>query len=354
MKRTLGLIPVFLLMVVLTACGDGDEQVKKTPPKPVKAMIVGELVENLSREFTGKVLATTTAELSFEVSGRLIELPVVEGSEKKKGELLAKIDPTRYQANLKDAQAKYDLTKAQFKRGKQLIVQKFISENEFDVLRSNMNQAKAALDKAQKNLNDTVLHAPFDGFVAKKYVDNFEYIKAKEPVLAFHDVDYMDIEIQLPEYIVLQVKKGKDIKSFVIFDQVNKEYALTFKEFSSRADADTQTYRTVYKLKAPKGINVLPGMSVTVKLVMPDYKNNQQNFYLVPSSAVFSGPSNKPHVWVIDAKTQQVKPQLVKVANMSGDKIKILSGLSKGEQIVTAGVHFIRQGQKVRPIMDKK
>jgi RND family efflux transporter MFP subunit len=338
----------------LTACSEEKKIPVKIKPRPVKAIVVGEKKKLITREFTGKTLATVKAELSFEVPGRLIKLPVKESTEKQKGELIAAIDPKRYEDKVNQEKAKYDLAKAQFDRAKALIKQNFISKNDYDILESQMNIAKANLSTAKKNLRDTVLYAPFDGFVAKKYVDNFEYVKAKEPIVSFHDVEDMDVEIQIPEYIILQIKDGAAARPIVVFEGVNKEYLIKFKEFSSKADPDTQTYRAVYTLKAPKEINILPGMSVTVKFNLPDYKNDKKTFYLIPASAVFSGTDNKPNVWIIDKNTKKIKAKNVVVANMTGENIKVLEGLNRGDEIVVAGVSFLRAGEKVYPIESKK
>ena len=280
----------------------------------------------------------------------MIKLPVKESTEKKKGELIAAIDPKRYEDIVNQEKAKYDLAKAQFGRAKALIKQNFISKSEYDILESQMNIAKANLSTAQKNLRDTVLYAPFDGFVAKKYVDNYEYVKAKEPIVSFHDVEEMDIEIQVPEYIILQIKDGAKYSPVVEFEGVKKEYPIKFKEFSSKADPDTQTYRAVYTLTAPKEINMLPGMSVTVKFQLPDFKNEKKSFFLIPASAVFSGSNNKPSVWIIDPKTHKIYQTNVVVANMTGDQLKVLEGLEQGQEVVIAGVSFLRSGEQVYSI----
>jgi RND family efflux transporter MFP subunit len=348
------IVALLLSALFLVSCGEEKKTEVLEKAKPVKTMIIGQLQDTISREFSGKVEATIKAELSFEVPGRLIKLPVKESTEVKKGELIAAIDPKRYQHKVDQQKAKYNLAKAQFERAAALVKQNYISRNEYDILESNMNVAKSNLNTAEKNLKDTVLYAPFDGFVAKKYVDNYEDIKAKEPIVSFHDIEKMDVVIQIPEYIVLQIKDGTESQPYVLFQGIKKEYPIKFKEFSSKADPDTQTYRAVYTLDAPRDINMLPGMSVSVKFRLPDFKNQKQPFYLIPASAVFSTISNKPHVWIVDSKTSRIKPREVKVANMTEDQIKVLDGLNPGDMIVIAGVNFLRNGDLVKPIADKK
>lgn len=338
----------------LSACSE-PKKPELAIVKTVKAYNVGGASNSQKRAFPGKVVASKTAELSFQVSGNLVKLPVLEGDTVKKGQLLAALEPDRYQEKVNEAKAKYELAKAHYKRGKTLVKDKFISEAEYDKLKSNLSVHQAGLSTAQKNLTDTVLNAPFDGIVAKKYVDNHEDIKAKEPIMAVHDIEHVDIEIQVPEYIILRIDKEDSYDSRIFFEGlIDRSYPVTVKEFSSKADPDTQTYQVVYTMSAPKGINVLPGMSVTIQVDLPDFKSGAKSYYLIPSSAVFNNEKNQTLVWLIDAKTGKIKAKKVSVANLSQGEVKVLSGLSKGDTIVAAGVHFLRAGDIVKPIEEAK
>lgn len=353
-------IIVFTVALLLLACKEEKKEVKVSP-KPVKSMTIQPKLKTQKREFVGKVEATIKAELSFEVSGKLKQLPIVEGKQIKKGQLLAAIDPKRFQDAVDQAQAKYKLDKAQFERAEGLIGKNFISKSEYDILKSKMKIAKANLETTQKNLTDTKMYAPFNGFVAKIYVENYEHVKAKEAIMIVHDLEVMDVEIQIPEYIAKQIqsdskqsKTKQKYHAFAIFDDFPKyKFPLTYKEYSSRADEQTQTYRVVYSMEAPKEVNVLPGMSVTVVADVPDYKNMKQSYFTIPSSSVFSSLDKKPQVWLIDPKTNKIHAVKIQTTTLTGNNIKVLKGLKEGDQIVVAGVHFLREGQTVKPIGSK-
>lgn len=346
-----------ILIMTLTACQEDKKPIEK-PIKPVKSMVINSQVKKQQRVFVGTVEATIKAELSFEVSGKLNQLLVLDGDTVKEKQLLASIDTKRYQDQVEQAKAKYNLDLAQFQRAEKLIQKDFISKSEHDILKSKMNISKANLETAQKNLKDTSLYAPFNGVVAKVDVENHEYINAKEPIMRVHDLSAIDIEIQVPEYIIKQLQASEKVHSkktnyqaLAIFDNFsNLKFPLTLKEYTSKADEKIQTFRVVYSMPSPKQINVLPGMSVNVQILMPDYKNAKKPFYLIPSSSVFSGLDKKPQVWLINPETKKIKAVTIKTTSLNGNNIKVISGLNSGDQIVTAGVNFLREGQIVKPI----
>lgn len=345
-----------LAVLVLFAAGCQEEkkiQVSNPKPKPAKVMTIDAGQQYIKRLFSGKVVAAQKATLSFEVPGKLNQFPVLEGSTLKKGDLIAAIDDLHYQETLKESGAKFDFAKAQFDRAEKLIKNNFISQNDYDLLKSKLNIASANLSSAQKNVKDTVLYAPFDGVVVKTYVENFEYIKAKQNIVLLQDLSDIDVEIFVPEYIILQMKQKSELNPRVIFSVVNKSYPATLKEFSSQADPTTQTYRAVFTLKAPEDINILPGMSVNLELTLPDFKTKSQSYYLIPVDAVFSGDDKQPKVWLVDPKTHQIHAKSIETGDLTGQSIKILKGLEQGQMIVVAGVHHLREGQEIKPLETK-
>lgn len=342
---------IILVGVTLTLLGcQQDKKGNAPPPKPVKVMTVPAAGSKVTRIFSGKIEAATKAILSFEVKGTVNKFPIKTGDVLKKGQFIASIDPHLYQEEVEKAKAEAELAKAQFDRGDALVKKNFISKSDYDLLKSKLNIANAKLSSAEKNLKDTQIYTPFDGIVIKKYIENFEYVQIRQPVISFENLDTLDVVIFLPESIVLQFKKGQEISPEVIFDEANKSYPITVKEFSAKAEKNTQTYRTLFTLKAPKEINILPGMSVKVKLKLPDYKNQGKGFIAIPSSAVFAGPDGKPNVWIVEPERKQVHSKTISTGDLIDNNIKVFSGLEPGEMIVTAGVHFLNPGQTIKPL----
>ena len=114
MLKQLSYLWIVVLIFSLAAC-DGDKQEKKPIVKRVKTVIVGLADVESLRRFPGKILPAEQSQLSFEVSGRVYQLPVNEGDKVKKGQLLAALEPEKIQDTFDKTEAKLKLAKAQYK-----------------------------------------------------------------------------------------------------------------------------------------------------------------------------------------------------------------------------------------------
>ncbi|MCU7837433.1 MAG: efflux RND transporter periplasmic adaptor subunit [gamma proteobacterium symbiont of Taylorina sp.] len=310
------------------------------------------------RNFPGRVDANKKAELAFRVSGKVQELLIKEGDLVNKGDLIAKLDATDFQISVNDKNALFTRASNDFKRGKKLIVDGNISKMDYDSLESKFLSARAELNLAKQQLAYTELKAPFTGTVAKRYIQNFEEIQAKQEIISLNDNEILEIKFDLPENLILRLKKIENAKRedtkykdhipvIAIFQsQTGKEYSLSFKEMSTKADASTQTFLATYTMPKPESIVLLPGMTATVKVDFSSVIDTDEIFYL-PVSAVVADVDLQGTVWVVDEKTMQVNPVSVKVGTMKGNQIQIKEGVDVGLRIVTAGVPFLYKGLKV-------
>ena len=356
---TTRLISLLLISVLLSACEDPQptEQASETV-RPVKLFTVGESEDNWVREFPGEVVAHQGSYLGFRVSGELVEFPVRAGQQVEKGQLIAKLDPEDYQLQYNQRKAQYDLTATQLKRVKALYDKNIVSQSEYDQAVANEQVAKSAYNIAKTNLNYTELRAPFTGVVAKVFVKNFESIQAKQNIVRLETRDMMDVEIQIPEKLVARVNKSDseitDYHPTVIFDAYpDKAYSLTIKEYDTQADPATLTYRVVFQLPVPKDFNLLAGMTAQVYIDFSKISNSASETHKVPVEAVFSDPhasdTKRSFVWIYNPESQVVTKREVQVGELHRDGIDILEGLTRDDQIVAAGVHYLESDMKVRP-----
>ncbi len=339
------------LSLTLSACQQ-EKSTKAAMPRPVKSIVLGNTQSNVIRHFPGKVLPSKSAELSFEVAGKLVSLPIKKGESVNKGQLLAQLDQKPFEDTQQQMQARHDLNKSQYLRGKELVKNNFISRSEYDKLYSNYKVSEANLSTAKRNLKDSTLIAPFKGIVADSYVENHEQIKAKETLMSLHDITELDIEIHVPEKFMQKLKdkeKDHDTNDLTVkFDAFpKKQFNIDFKEFSSQSDPDTQTYAVVFIMKQPESINVLPGMSVTVSASMSNKDINQPDYYILPIGAVFSENNQQSYVWLVNPTKLTVYKQAVKTGMMQGSNIEVTAGLKPGQRVVIAGVHQLRDNQLI-------
>lgn len=353
-------IPHFILLAVgvtsLFACSKKDVEDKEPVVRPAKIFTVGQVNDSLIRSFPGEVQSSKRAIQSFRVGGELKELPAVPGQKIKRGDIMARLDQKDFKLKYDDSKAKFDLAKVQYKRSEEILAKGLIARADYDKAKSRYLAANADLKLAKSNLDYTTLTAPFDGVISKVHVDNFANVKANEPIVHIQSLANVDIVFQLPENVVARIKtsKGKKADIKVRFDaKEDKTYQAVAKELDREADTQTQTYRAVVTMDRPTEFLVLDGMSTTVIVDFSKSFSDTAEKILLPPAAVFAAEdealdSKQRYVWLVDPKSMQVSKQAITVGKLSNQGIEVLSGLEIGHKIISAGVSFIQDGQKIK------
>ena len=350
-RKQLVILVAFLVMLSLAACGKEEKTEKREVIRPVKMMTVRDANALLTHGFPATVRASRRAVLSFKVSGPLVELPVEEGENVKKGDLIAQIDKRDFLNAIKEAMARYREAEQQFARYKELYAKKQVSRADFDRYRAARDVALAKLQDAKNALCDTTLLAPFDGVIAKRYVENFYKVKAKEPIVFLQDISRIELLVNVPELVMAAIREKSSGNVIATFESIpGKTFALELKEYSTEADPATQTYQVVFITDQPAEANILPGMTATVTTALKPEAKNAEPEIIVPALAVLDAPKDKPYVWVFDPSQGKVHKRFVKIGSLKDSgSIRIVEGLKPGEIIVIAGVTKLKEGMKVRP-----
>ncbi|WP_425331683.1 efflux RND transporter periplasmic adaptor subunit [Pseudoalteromonas viridis] len=345
----------FPALLLLSACQDAVQQTTTSQIiRPVKLHTVADPQAGQLRSFPAEVVANQGSYLAFRVNGELMEFPVLAGQEVKKGQLLAKLDPEDFELQYQQRKAQFELAVAQLNRIESLYEKSITSKAEYDQALANKQVAESAFKIAQTNLENSELRAPFDGTIAKVFVKNFENIVAKQNILRLETRDRMDVVIQVPEKLVARVNKDLDYHPTVIFDGYpDKSYLLNIKEWDTQADPVTLTYKVVFSLPIPKDFNLLAGMTGHVYVDPSKITNQSNSAIIVPNEAVFSEQTQETagnhYVWVYNPDSQQVSKRAVQPGQLRQQGFEIQSGLKPGDIIVSAGVHHLKEGLKVRP-----
>ncbi len=353
-KALTGALTVFVLLamaLLLGGCSKEEVEKKVEVVRPVKVMTVKAATASFSHGFPGKVRASRRSELSFKVSGPLVALPVEEGQHVKKGDLVAQIQMRDFQTALDEARARNLEAEKQFRRYKELYAKKQVSQADYDRYRAARDVARAQLEDARNRLQDSSLLAPFDGIISKRFVENFQKVQAKEPIVNLQDITRIEILVNVPEQLMAELRDKKELRIHASFETIpGKEFPLTVKEFSTQADPATQTYQVVTVMDQPAEANILPGMTAMVTAQTGPGRHDAARTILIPAIAVMDAPGNEPYVWLLDKKTSTAHKVRVTVGRLEGSKnIFIKDGLKDGDVVIVAGIMQLEEGMKVRP-----
>ncbi len=174
-----------------------------------------------------------------------------------------------------------------------------------DQSRAQIDSAQAAVDTARDELGYATLRAPFGGVVSKRYVDNYQEVRAKEPIVSLDNVSSVEVLVDVPELIVATFKESGETQAVAEFAAApGKQYPLTIQERAMRADPQTQTYQVVFRMPQPNDINVLPGMTATVT-GNARMREETKGVFIVPAIALVADTARNANVWIVDKGTSQ-------------------------------------------------
>jgi RND family efflux transporter MFP subunit len=347
-RLVLGTITVFLL----TACDTeppSTEGKTEVVVRPAKLIEVGKTNSDVFLNYPAVIKSEEHSALSFEVSGVLTELLVVEAQAVKQGDVLAKLDQRDLQTQVESARAQFDSANALYQRAVRLIKQDAISRSSLEERKSGRDVSKAQLDTAEKALQDSVLTAPYDGNIAKIQLKKRQAVEAGAEAISIIGGGKLEATINLPSSIVTKAGRSKSpaSDSYIILDSASDLHIpATFKEASLEADAASQTYEVVFTFDAPEDLIVLPGMNAVVWFRDPSRSTSDTNKIQIPLTAVATDGDQK-YVWIVDQTTMMVSKRNVVIEANVGTMVGITDGMKSGETIVASGISALSEGMKV-------
>lgn len=347
-------VALLMCLIFLTACqADTDED------KPVRAIQYIEVSDSASgqvRRLSGIVQSSQKADLSFEVAGNVKTVNVKLGEQVAQGQILAELDPKPYELLQSSAQA--DLTKAKaqllekesdYQAKATLYEKRFVAKTvvdtakaEYDTAAQSVESAKAKLELAERDLSHTVLKAPFAGELAKRDIDPSTNIVAGQTVFELLGQGGLEVNVSVPESLRRMITLNMPVTA--IFPTLNGIKTQGLVSEISAAANELNAFPTKVLITPVEGI--YPGLSA--ELIFNYQPKGDKIVFLIPATALLPGPDNESaYVYVFDPKTSTVHKQLVSAQQMQSNEVEISSGLSIGDIVATAGVHFLYDGQKV-------
>jgi RND family efflux transporter MFP subunit len=344
-----------LVLALLAACS------KEAPPpedvRPVRAMQLAAGGAQTRTEFSGDVRPRYESRLGFRVAGKISARKVDVGATVRRGTLLMQLDPqdlrlgqAQATANLRAAQTNAELARAELKRYQDLRAQNFVSQAVLDqkiaAARSSQASVEAARALSSEQANQTGyanLESDTDGVVTGIDAEVGQVVAPGTPVVRVARTDEKEVVIGVPEDQVDELRKVHEVKVRLWADP-NRSIAGKIREVAPVADSATRTYTV--KVSIPASEDVRLGMTAVVELVQQASGGAQLH---APLSSLVQN-KGASSVWVIENVNgaQQVRLQPVQVGGVAGNEVILSSGVRPGQQIVTAGVNLLKNGQKVR------
>ncbi|WP_448119889.1 efflux RND transporter periplasmic adaptor subunit [Pseudomonas veronii] len=349
MMRLTGLLAASLLLL---ACSKNDP-----PPEPVRPVLSMEVKaedqETLGR-FAGTIQARYESNLGFRVPGRIAHRTVDVGAEVEKGAVLAVLDPTdqqnqlravqgdlaRVQAQFINAQASARRQQALFNRGVGAQAQLDAAQTDLKTTQASLDQAQASVNQAKDQLNYARLRTDHGGIVTAWNAEAGQVVSAGQQVVTLARPDIKEAVIDLPAGLAERLPS--DVV-FLVAGQLDPSVntTATVREIEPQAQSATRTRRARLTLAdTPAAFLLGTAISVTLSSAIPPRIE-------LPLSAL-QQIGGKTRIWLLDTQSRTVQPREVTVLSRDADSVLLNGGVKPGERIIVAGVNSLQPGQTVK------
>ncbi len=356
-SRGLGLLSLSALLgaaFLLGGCNSGE------PPKRqavrVKAIAAQPTPLAPLIALTGEVKARFQNDLSFRVSGKIVERNVDVGAHVEPGDVLARVEPNEQQANVKAAKAAVEAAEAQlkqvsaaFERQKSLMASGYTTRRDFDQTQETYRSAQASLDsakaqqsQAQDQLAYTVLKAGVPGLITARFAETGQVVQGAQPIFTIARDGARDAVFDVDEAL-LTCPPGDLTVHVALASNPSIATEGTVREVAPTVNTNNGTIRVKVEMKS-----VPPGMTLGAP-VIGSARTRAADGFTVPWNALFKD-GGKPAVWIADPQSKAVQLRPVTVARYEAGRVLLKDGLKTGELVVTAGSQLLWPGRIVEPV----
>ena len=354
LRRLFRLTAAIGVLVLISALPGCKKQETAAAPniRPVRTVTVELSQAGETVSLTGEIQPRYQADLGFRVDGKILERPVDVGTQVKKGDLLARLDPQQYRQDLEVAKAEVakadaEVTRAQAQeyRQRELLKNGHTTQVAYDQALKTFKTAQAEADaarakqvQASENLGYTDLKADADGVISAIGADPGQVVSAGQMVVRLAQPGEREAVFNLAEAAFKNPNKNPIVEVKLVSNpDIKTEGRVRY--LSPQADPTTRTFTVRVSLPdAPPQMRLGANVIGSVTL-------NEGSSITIPSSALFQ-KDGQPAVWLVDKDgTVQLKP--ITVQRYQGDSVVVGDGLAQGDVVVTAGVQKLLPGQKV-------
>jgi membrane fusion protein, multidrug efflux system len=343
------------LCLLATACSEREEKQTSQPPRPVLSIRVEPRTAAVFGPFTGTIQPRYQSTNGFQISGRMVTRNANAGDLVKTGQLLASIDPrlsvfslNSAQAEVANARATLINAQANEERKRKLLADGSggTTRAQVDDAIANRETAQAALDqalanlqKAKEQLGYTQLKAEYDGVISSWDAEVGQVVSAGQAIVTVAQPDIREAVFDVPAELAGQIQQNATFTVSLLMDE-RVSTSGTIREITPLAEASTRTQRIRLSLEHPPEAFRLGTTVTTTQL------HETSPLIEIPAAAVLRD-GNQAKVWLV-TPSNTVELRDIVIGRQEGDVVKVSRGLVNGDRVVTAGVHSLTIGQRVR------
>ncbi|QJD80086.1 efflux RND transporter periplasmic adaptor subunit [Spirosoma rhododendri] len=309
----------------------------KGPTPAVNAYVVRaqDIKENVIT--SGSLLAAEQVDIYPEISARITQLTIQEGQPVAKGQLLVKLFDADLRAQLQKLQAQADNARRTEERNKQLLARGGISQQEYDIVTTNLRSSLADIDLVKANLQRTEIRAPFSGIIGLRNVSSGALVSPNTLIARLQQVSSLKLDFSIPEKYGPSVRTGSLI-SFQV-DGSNTTNQGTVYAIEPGVEEQTRNLRIRARV-ANSSSRFRPGTFARVTLTV-----QTDNALVVPTQAVIPQTRTNQVVVIKNGKAQFKD---VTTGLRTAGSIQVLSGLTAGDTVATTGLLFLKPDAPVK------
>ncbi len=285
----------------------------------------------------GRLLPDEEVDLSFETSGKIVEINFKEGTNVQKGQLLAKVNDRPLQAQLQRLVAQLKLAEDRVFRQDALLKRDAVSKEAYEQVKTELATLNADIESVKAQIEQTELRAPFDGIIGLRQVSVGTYASPNTVVAKLTRISPLKVEFAVSERYARDVKIGSNL-TFTIEGSLSQYIANVYARESS-LDLNTHTL-TIRALYPNPGGNIMPGRYASITLRKQEY----ENALAIPSQAIVP-EMGKDKVFLF--KSGKAEPVDIVTGIRTEALVQAVQGLAEGDTVIISGTQQLRTGMPV-------
>jgi membrane fusion protein (multidrug efflux system) len=356
---------LFLLvsLSILASCGgkdkkdtapaqNGKDGQQKQPPLSVEAMIASTKTLSANIEIPGSLMANESTEIHPETSGRLVLLNIKEGAMVGKGTLLARLYDGDFQARLNSLNVQLKKSEVQLKiaqqtedRSAKLLKIQGISQQDYDMtllqvnnIMADMGIIRAQMGEVRANMSKLNIYAPYSGKLGLKNISPGAFVSPATLITTISQVNQLKLQFNVPEKYGAVIKKEQEV-NFTI-DGNQKTFAAAIIATEDAVEENTRSL-AVRALVKGNDAALIPGAFAKVKIIL----GKNDDALMIPTSCIV--PQGRKKLIFLARNNKAISTEITTGVRDSTN-IEVLSGLTKGDTVVTSGLLFIKPNADIK------